>query len=215
MYYDKRRGNEKLGKQVVVFNRPVGTTCPPNCPLLEHGCYAEFTEHRFTQARLVGENNLNATSQELLAMLEFAVSKNKAVRVHERGDFLLDGKIDRKYLRAWQRAIKSVKKLPHIWAFTHVYLKSLANLKDVNVYASVHNEGDVKKAKQKGFTLFAYLLPDRKKKGGSRDFPKFVNLPVIGKTLVCPEQRLGRKRITCDACRWCVEGKGNVAFLKS
>lgn len=215
MYFDRSQGNEKLGKQVVVLNRVVGLTCDPKCPLLNNGCYAEKTEKRFPNSRQVGLDNLEAGASDIAEAIEFAVQKNKDVRIHERGDFLLEGKLDKKYLNAWKKAINTVKKIPHIWTYTHSYLKSLANLNHVNVYASVHNENDVKKAKANGFKLFAYALTDRKRKGGSPDYPKFVDLPVIGKTLVCPEQRLGRKRVTCDKCRWCVEGKGNVAFLKT
>ena len=217
MYFDKSQVNEKLDKQVVVVNRPVGDTCDPKCPLLNFGCYAEKTEKRFPASRQIGLDNLDADVFDIMEVLEFAVKKGKDVRGHERGDFLLDGRIDRPYLSAWKQAIKKAVSLPWIWFYTHSYSKMIADLHGdkVVMYASVHCEEDVKKAKAKGFNLFAWQINDKKKKGGSRDYPAKVNLPIIGNTLVCPEQRLGRRKITCDKCRWCIEGKGNVVFLKS
>jgi hypothetical protein len=192
MYFDKSQGNEKLGKQVVVVNRPVGDTCNPKCPLLNFGCYAEKTENRFPTSRLVGLRNLGATVEEILEVIEFAVEKEKDIRGHERGDFLLDGKIDRHYLTSWKQAVRKAVTLPWIWFYTHSYSKMIADLHGgkVVMYASVHSEDDVKKAKAKGFKLFAWQINDKKKKGGSRDYAAKVNLPVIGNTLVCPEQRL-------------------------
>jgi hypothetical protein len=217
VYFDTRRGNEKLGKQVVVLNRPVGQTCPSNCPLLGKGCYAEKTEKRFELTRGVAKRNLEVSQCDIVSLIDFARKTSKDIRVHERGDFLKDGRLDQSYLKAWQKAIAVSQDLPYIWGYTHVYQKSIAKLqsKKVNVYASVHNEEDVRKAKKKGFKLFAWQIDTPKKKGGSKDHPAKVDLPILGKTLVCPEQRLGRKKITCDKCRWCVEGKGHVVFLKS
>lgn len=106
--------------------------------------------------------------------------------------------------------------LPHTFTYTHIYDHRIAELQDygVNVYASVHGETDIEEAKKAGFNLFAFATKIPKKKGGTPDAPKYIDLPVLGRTLVCPEQRMGRKRVTCDKCKWCVEGKGNVAFLE-
>ena len=70
----------------------------------------------------------------------------------------------------------------------------------------------------KGFTKYAYCSTIKKKRGGSKDAPKFMDWNGEH-FLVCPEQRMGRKRVTCTggkqttACMWCVKGKGNVMFL--
>ncbi len=210
-------GNEKLGKKVYVINRPVGVTCPSSCALLHYGCYAEKTENRFSRAKRVGFLNLKVKTEELVGMIRDAYQNKKDIRIHERGDFVYKGKSDRKYIQAWKKAVDVSLNIPYIWVYTHVYQKSIAQLqrKKVSVYASVHNTEDVKKAKAKGFKLFAWAIDIPKKKGGSKDFPAKIDLPILGSTLVCPEQRFGRKKITCDKCRWCIEGKGNVVFLKS
>ena len=45
-----------------------------------------------------------------------------------------------------------------MWAYTHSYDPKLSRIlgKYIKMYASVHNDEDVKKAKAAGFTLFAW-----------------------------------------------------------
>ena len=101
-----------------------------------------------------------------------------------------------------------------MWAYTHKFAKSLAGLPYISMYASVQDSKEVAKAKNAGFKLLAWLTHVRGKPGGNRNVPTRLDIPELdGRTLICPEQRLGWKRVTCDRCRWCVEGKGNVAFL--
>lgn len=218
------KGNEKLGKCIVV-SRPVGDSCPSSCPFLNNGCYAEMTEKRFPQSRAAGFDNMIVKRHDVLATIEKAIDKNLSIRMHERGDFLKpNGQLDLRYVNNWVESLKKIKRgdRPNIWAYTHIYDKRLLTLAKVGVYlyASVHTDADVKTAKRAGFKLFAYCTKIRKVKGGSTDSPKFVDLPILGRTLVCPEQRLGRKRVTCagtdetTACNWCTMGKGNVAFLE-
>jgi hypothetical protein len=205
-------GNGKLGKKVVVVSRPVGLSCPSSCPFLDTVCYAQGTEKQFPNSRKAGMANMAVTTNQIRTELEFAERNGKSVRIHERGDFCRNDKLDMPYVRAWSQALKTVK--TKVWAYTHYYTKMLAKMPNVSMYASVHNAQDIKKAKQAGFTLFAFCSKIKGKNGGNADAPKFIDVPGLGKTLVCPEQRLGRKRVTCDKCRWCVEGKGNVAFLE-
>jgi len=222
--YIAKRGNQKLGRRVHVISRPVGVTCPNNCPFLQEDSsvrsYGEFTELRFNRAKKAPERNLRVSAEQLYTAIIEANENQVDFRIHERGDFKLDGKVDTWYvgqlLRAIKKAIKE-KTVPKIWFYTHVYSKivaKLGRLQNVAAYASVHNAKDIKQAAQKGFTLFAYVLNVRKAKGGSRDFPSHVDVPSLGRTLVCPEQRFGKDKVTCQKCRWCIEGKGNVVFLE-
>jgi hypothetical protein len=165
--------------------------------------------------------NCEVTEYDLVSAIDWAKKEDKDVRIHERGDFYKNGKLDTKYLTAWKKALKIVKDGPWTWGYTHIYSKLIASLSNgkVSVYASVHSEADVKAAKRKGFKLFAYVLKDKKYrpngKKSNKDYPTRVNIPILGDTLVCPEQRLGKDKVTCEKCRWCIEGKGNVAFLTS
>ena len=208
-------GNEKLGKGIFVVSRPVGLTCPSDCFFLHNGCYAERIEKQYKKTRISAMANVVVTAQEITDMLALAFKKGKAVRIHERGDFGLNDEIDQNYVDAWYNGMKNAINKVAVFTYTHFLDARVAKLQEVgiNIYASVHNEADVMKAKAAGFTRFAYITDIKKKKGGSKDSLPRVMLPVIEKTLVCPEQRLGRKTITCDVCKVCVNGKQNIAFL--
>lgn len=207
-------GNSKLGKKVIVVSRPVGLTCPPTCPYLANICYAKATETLFPNSRVAAKNNVQISANDVTDMIAFAVKTKRTVRIHERGDFCYNGKIDRRYLNMWDIGIRNSPIIPHIWAYTHKYLKSIASLPLTNMYASVHNASDIKKAAKAGFNLFAWCSKMLGKNGGNRKAPSKLYVPGLGKTLVCPEQRFGRKQVTCDKCRFCIEGKGNVCFLE-
>jgi hypothetical protein len=221
MYYSTR-GNEKLGSRVVVVNRPTSQTCPSDCFFLNNGCYRQSTEKRFSHAKESSHRNIIVCKEELIILIQHAIRNKKVIRLHEGGDFMhtnSQGKkyIDKKYLHAWKLALLEFprKEMPDVWVYTHVFDARVSALRHlgVKIYASIHSIEGYIKAKKAGFKLFAWVLQDRKKKGGSKDAPKYVNLPVIGRTLVCPEQRLGRKRVQCTLCKWCITGKGNIAFL--
>jgi hypothetical protein len=220
-------GNVKLGK-VSVISRPVGIgengTCPAACPFLEKGCYAKITEARMPNTRIYSQNNVKTSEEELFAFLVQSAALRNDIRIHERGDFLLNEKLDIEYLKNLKKALKKFNKKkfkykPKIWVYTHVYMKQVSQLVNygVVVYASVHSQNDIKEAKKAGFTLFAMdsgLRKNRKNKG-VQDIPSYIELPIIGRTLVCPEQRMGEtKNITCSNCNYCIMGKGNITFLK-
>jgi hypothetical protein len=220
-------GNSKLGSNCFVVSRPVGDTCPSSCHFLGNGCYAEHTEKRFPVARTAAAKNLITDKNKIRSLILLAISQNKSIRIHERGDFGKNDKIDLEYIDNWAWACQSVLdnglELPKIWTYTHfikkIIIKKLA--KYIKVYASVHNEEDAKKAKKLGF-IVAYIDTNHKfmKKKGKKikeGIPGFVEI-AGEKTLVCPEQRKGRDLTTCTggktrACEWCLKGKP-VAFME-
>lgn len=231
MKYSK--GNVKLGKNVLVMSRPVGDTCPADCFFLGNGCYAQTTERRFPAARKVGLENLDKTdSRGILVMLWDAIQSNpiKSIRIHERGDFVRkgsqtvknpQGQLNKRYLNNWLSALKQFEKELDdqnpldIWTYTHLYHPDILKLDryNVKVYASVNSDDDKSRALKAGFTLFAYGTQYTKYHGKVKgDVPKRVEAFGELNVLVCPEQRLGKT--TCDVCRWCVTGKGSIAFLK-
>lgn len=216
------KGNAKLGPHVSVVSRPVGDTCPVGCPFLKPrgGCYAKIMEARRPNNRKSALANLNSSANELTAFLFEARANGNIVRIHERGDFLKDGKLDISYLNDWKIAIGKVRGVK-IWVYTHVYHRKIAALSKlgVAVYASIHTDADMKKAKAAGFTLFAIdsgIRKNRKNRGKQAvaNYMSFPSLPIV-KALVCPEQRRGdMQHITCQNCGYCVNGRGHVAFLK-
>ncbi len=219
-----KSGNDKLGKNCVVNSRAVGDTCPPSCHYLDNGCYAQATEKRFPAARDKGIRNMITDANRLRSMLIYAAESGKSVRIHERGDFFIDGQVDEQYVANWKWALESIKSdgydMADVWVYTHIYDSRIAELESygINVYASVHNADELAEAKKAGLTKYAYCSTMKKRRGGSVDAPKYV-IWESERFLVCPEQRMGRKRVTCTggkgttACNWCVKGRGHVMFL--
>lgn len=218
-------GNDKLGNRCLVVSRPVGDTCPNSCEFLGNGCYAEFTEKRFPNARKSAQTNVITDWQRIRSMLIFAKQHNYSVRWHERGDFLLNGKLDLAYVKSIKTACESLKELPVMWSYSHVFSKRLLDMLGnyITIYASVHNACDIRKAKRAGFKLFAWAdtqgLVAPSKRGGNPEAPKTIKL-CGEKFVTCPEMRRGRKAITCTGsdstipCKLCTNGLANVAFLE-
>lgn len=224
------KGNQKLGEKTIAISRPVDDTCPDSCPFLHNGCYAEKTEKQHKLVRPASFRNLTVSVDEFEESLIFCLRNNKAYRLMERGDWLRtnsQGKkvLDRAFVRAFvlacERVLKKEGFLPKIWNYTHVYDAYLVKMLSPHVYlyASVHNSEDVQKAKDAGFTLFAYITELKKPHWAAKvkqEIPKFVSLPVVSdkQVLVCPEQRKGRKSVRCDKCKHCFSGSENhVAFI--
>lgn len=221
-------GNEKLGSNCIVVSRPVGDTCPTTCQFLGNGCYAEKTEHRFPNAREAGFANLITDKNKIRALILLAIKRGKSIRLHERGDFGINNKLDMKYINDWVWACKSLVKegvkLPEMWGYTHFYRKTLVKKLSpfIKLYASVHNAEDLSTAKKAGFILFAWADSEqqfgKKKKGGSIDAPKLAIIEGE-KFITCPEMRRGRSEVTCTGnngtikCDLCVRGLQNVLFL--
>lgn len=214
--------NAKVG-DAVITSRPVGDTCPTSCHYLHNGCYAEQTEKLYPNTRKAGFENLITDRNKIRSMFIHAKTKGLDVRLHERGDFLKDGVLDTKLIHDIIWALEGIDP-PNIWFYTHVYEKEILKLEKygVAVYASVHNREQYRKAKKLGFKLFAFNDTNNKftkhSRKGNRDAPKYIE--TWGeKFLVCPEQRLGRKKVTCcgtkdtTACNYCVTGKGHVLFI--
>lgn len=224
-------GNEKLGSNCYVVSRPVGDTCPTSCYFLGNGCYAQSTEKRFPNARTAAAENLITDRNKIRALILDAIKRGKSIRIHERGDFGIGDDIDADYVDSWRWACESVVndglELPNIWTYTHFYRREIVKAlgKYIKLYASVHNRDDIKAAKRAGFKLFAFIDTDhlftrKKTKGTSNDSPKRIEFSGQ-KFVVCPEQRMGRTKVTCTgskgttACKWCVRNGGeNVAFIE-
>ena len=225
-------GNAKLGTNCVTVNRPVGDTCPKSCEFLGNGCYAENLEKRYPSVRQSSSKNLITEHGKIRSMLLFAFNSGKSVRIHSLGDFVKNGRLDEGYLNNWIKAISGIEphRRPKVWFYTHLYNPKLLQLKEfgVAVYASVSSNAKLIKAKKAGFKLFAWAdikqdISKRTQHGKPHHkLPNYLKIKNR-KFLVCPEQRLGRKRVTCTgscdlegkttACNYCVSGKGNVLFL--
>lgn len=231
-------GNAKIGSNAASLSRPVGDTCPSSCTMLGNGCYAETTEKLRPNVRGSTMANLVSDRNRLRAFLLHAAMAGKDVRFHVSGDFMKSGKLDLAYLSDLRWACESITsrggELPKMWVYSHVLRREVAALADLGiaVYASIHTAADLRKAKQAGFKLFALAdlsggLVAPAPRGGANyakrssdwraSLPRWVEL-AGERFLVCPEQRRGRGVVSCSggldslACKWCVNGRGNVAF---
>ena len=183
--------------------------------------------------RPAGMQNLITEKNRIRAMILEAIRKNKSIRVHERGDFFLNGKLDVEYVANWVWACESIlsdgTKLPDMWFYTHIYDARLVALgKYMAVYASIHNASDKAAATAIGFKLFAWcdsdtkIAPKRPRNKAKADawraaLPKLVIIDDT-KYVTCPEIRRGRGVVTCTptkgsvTCDLCVRGLANVLF---
>lgn len=226
-------GNDKLGKGCLVVSRPVGDTCPSDCDFLGNGCYAENTEKIYPGVRPAGMQNIITEKNRIRSMILEAKRREKSIRVHERGDFFLNGELDVEYVENWVWACESIlsdgDSLPPMWFYTHIYDSRLVALnKYMAVYASIHDANDKAEAEAAGFKLFAWcdsdekIAPKRPRNKAKADawrksLPKLVVIDDT-KYIVCPEIRRGRGVVTCTptkgsvTCDMCVYGLQNVLF---
>ncbi len=127
--YARRRGysvgpwgiaNKKTG--VPGTYRPVGKTCPQECPYLDNGCYAQYHWVGSTERRATSSAWICATALGL-AMICAHKFNMGAVRLHVSGDFYLNGGFDAEYLHAVEATLVHLRKhgidVP-CFSYTHI-----------------------------------------------------------------------------------------------
>lgn len=166
--------------------RPVGKTCPPACPYLGHGCYAQ-THH-------VGRHQARATDERVAAVgaaaaaMVWAAVTGRVARLHVSGDFG-SPEVDTEYVAAVALVARTVRKLrggdgPVAWAYTHHPL---------GPWATVLGEAGVS-LRQSDYlgVAGAVVVADRASAQALRS-------PTT-KVAVCPAQL---RDVTCQDCRLC------------
>lgn len=189
-------GNGKLGPGWACTYRPVGPTCPSDCPLLGDGCYAQKGRVRIAAGR-------SAARGDTLAGLIGA----PLVRHLVSGDILTPaGKVDREY---WA----------HVCAFHQVSERSVGLLythaadrlsksdramipENLHVLASCDSEAKADELQAAGWRT-ARVTEKKAKRAGEAfcpvDLAKHAGKPV---------------KATCSSCRLCFESVTNITFLK-
>ncbi len=215
-------GNDKTGPDILMHNRAVGFTCPPDCPFLDDGCYGQKGNCNYKNVK---ESKINATyaskSQIFEARMKAEVTLakikgRKAMRLHETGDFIdpYTGEIDYEYIEIMIR-VASETQFP-IWVYTHVDLgKELMGRMEaagIKVFRSLHEnipDGPHGYNRAGEFERVAMVLETHIK---SWDKSR-KSTEVGGKSyLVCPHQ-IGEVK-DCGTCGMCFKGIKRVAFLK-
>lgn len=199
-----KSANAKTGKIATTY--AAQTTCPSDCPLKNHGCYAEGGMVGMHTRRL--NSNAGGLSIEELAQMEAdeidKLNVKTPLRVHVVGDCktdaaakLVSGAMERFKKRSGQPA----------YTYTHAWRRvSRSSWGDASVLASCENAEQIKQAHSRGYA--AAVVVD--------SFPsdKAYMLDDV-KVIPCPAQTKGK---TCDACRLCMHSdkllhsKNTIAF---
>lgn len=223
MRVDYAKNHPKLGP-VYRVSRPVGLSCPPSCPLLGHGCYAERGERRGRNT-MAHRENMSVTAEDFARLSARMLEKRRFTRLCQSGGWCRDGRPDMQ----WIRAIADGVAAQGYWSYTHSYDRSIAELHGtISILASVHTPADADAAFSAGFRRLAIVLPTTAYRAvtgqlvGLRDGHRLDWHGV--KALPCRHQiqaaRIRHKRrykppITCSTCRYCVNPRqGHVILFR-
>lgn len=197
--------NAKLGLGVGTTYRPVGITCPNDCPLLNNGCYAQRGNVAIQQSRSKSDNH------DLMRL-----GRNTLVRHLVSGDWLRTLKDGRKILdKAFIRAVIALHiKCPWLigWGYTHAATKwQKAGISPKDLPSNLHILASCDTVSQKaehnaaGWRTARVIqeLSDRTKDEFvcPVDAQKRAGIPQVSRT-------------TCAACKACFATDRNIAFLK-
>jgi hypothetical protein len=196
--------NAKLGAGVATTYRPVGLTCPPTCPLLGNGCYAQRGRVNMHAERSASDNDELQT-----------LAGNTLVRHLVSGDWLkpaANGRrvVDRALLRAVISLHKAAKWLTG-WGYSHAA-------------EQLHAAGFGPDAWPKNFTILASCHTAEEKaahNGRGWATARVIDEPSdrLPDEVLCPvdaAKHTGKPAsTTCARCRKCFDGENrNIAFLK-
>lgn len=197
--------NSKLGMGVGTTYRPVGLTCPNDCPLLGNGCYAQRGRVAMMQARSKNDNH------DLMRM-----AGNTLVRHLVSGDWLKTLKDGRKALdKAFVRSVIALHvNCPWLtgWGYTHAAKRfQAAGINPCDLPSNLHILASCDTVSQK----------QEHNAAGWRTARVIQELNERTKDeFVCPvdaQKRAGippERRTTCARCKACFATTKNIAFLK-
>jgi hypothetical protein len=176
----------KLGYAYRTY-RPVGLTCPSECPFLNNGCYAQSGPTAIHQNRAEGKSLplVNAFKKLMRGAL---------VRHMVSGDLFINDEADQEAIEEIKAAHKA---RPDVrgWSYTHGWRRLDAaslNLSNLTYNASCETPEDVKLALQSGWPAVMVVSENHPKR---QDYGEFV-------AVVCPNQTAD---ITCDRCQLCLK----------
>lgn len=173
------------------------STCPPTCPLLGAGCYAEqgpgaFTTWRLNRAKVKTPAQVAQVEANAIAQL----SAWRRLRVHVVGDCRtpaaarIIGAAMVRYIRRHGRAA---------WTYTHAWRQvTRADWKGAAVLASCETPAQARQATARGYPV-ALLVPEH----ASRQTYRYHGLSV----LPCPAQfkTNDARGTTCERCQICAD----------
>jgi len=229
--------NAKLGEKIASYSRPVGPTCPSDCPFLSgvmpNGelvpratmCYADKIQGRYPSVKKAWATKAYGFTKEqwqfwIEQFVKEAIHAEKkgvrAIRIHVGGDFVdQEGAPDRTYICALLLAVRKLRRMEskiRLWFYTHAWAAmgefiSSFARLDVHAFASVHDRNNATKALAQGWRLA--IDPGLPVAQIKPGFHEIFGV----RSLQCPEQAK-KGKITCDKCSYCFREGGNVSFFR-
>ena len=196
----EKSDNEKIGPCSCTWVAQI--SCPPTCPHMGAGCYAEGGMAGFTTARLNKAAREFATlSPAAIAMIEAAgidtLTGKRDLRLHVVGDArtdkaaqILSAAADRYIARGASKG-KTVR----VWTYTHARDTKRASWGRISVLRSCETMQHVRASHAAGFAA-AIVVPEHTHDTAYKLDAEFTGIP-------CPEQT-GRAA-NCQACGLCMQ----------
>lgn len=193
------KGNSKIGL-IWNFSLPPIKACPKGVPCAtSNGCYAHKAYRIYPGTRKAWDSNLKEVKKssfnfykavcQLLAVqcIKHIDTPVPYFRIHVAGDF-----IDQDYLMAWQDVARANPKTRFL-AFTKQYNFDYSNCpKNMKIIFSM-------------WPGYAWLLEDGMRRAWLYD-PHWVDHRIPKKVFKCKD--------SCETCKYCWNGKGDVVFMK-
>jgi hypothetical protein len=176
--------------------RAVGPTCPPDCPLLGNGCYAQNGKVSWQAKDRYSEDDGAVFLRELGRLPQGAI-----VRLHVSGDVMLDGELDTAYLQALidgAAARPDLLFFGYTHAWRHIDRERWVFPPNLVINASCDSEDDAHTARAWGWDVTTVV-------------PSDTAWRRSGDTVICPNQTVG---LSCYECKLCMQPdrKLSVAF---
>jgi hypothetical protein len=199
--------NEKLGPMAATYrglsDEGKKSTCSPDCPLKNKGCYAEFGPMAWGTKK--AELNPKDDWKQVADFVD-SLPHGASVRFHVKGDFYYNGKLDKEYISALRLALYKRQDLK-AWTYTHArgedlrYLLEMFSDTPLCVNVSLENL-------QPAVNYCETGVPTVVTVGEDFHSQKFNNVLVR----VC--SALLDDKVTCSQCKLCAHRPRNfvVAF---
>ena len=186
MLVAKNDFHPKLGRAYRTY-RPVGTTCPSECPLLNNGCYAQ-------NGPVAMHSSRSATAPDNWKDKLLQLPPGSKIRYMVSGDLFTDDRPDWGTISGILEVHSNRKDLKG-WSYTHGWRRldasMLNSLPNLTVNASTESLDDALRALTNGWPT-VMVVPS--------GFPKRVEYDQVA-VLVCPNQT--NPEVTCDRCMLC------------
>ena len=198
-YFNKytalKRGNKKLGKNILNFNLPPVKSCM-NAESCKADCYAVKSYRMYPTVKNYQDimqffalNDLDTLQNKIESELSNPKSWfENVVRIHSSGDF-----INQNYLNMW---CNIAKKFPHIKFYGYTKVNNILNFSNTPKNLNVINS-------------FIPTKQGLKLNFGSLDYVK--KLRAESKGIICPPTR--GKELTCEACKYCFDKKKPIFVI--